>query len=106
MKFISLFLALFFSLLVTVPCSDTVSSYSNNSSASVEKDTENSQHSDFDACSIFCTCSCCGIVKVLDQKFAEITQIDSPEIYSKISDLQIFTLSKIPFGIWQPPKLS
>jgi len=105
-KFISLFLSLFFAILVTVPCNDEVSQFSGSSTTAVEKKSGDSQHSDFDACSVFCTCSCCGIVKVLDQKLAEISEVKIAAPSTKISDFQLFTLSKIPLGIWQPPKLS
>ncbi|WP_410495154.1 DUF6660 family protein [Chryseobacterium sp. SNU WT5] len=105
MKIVALVLSLFFAILITVSCNDGISPFSNVSSTSIKKSEVFSHPSDLDACSVFCPCACCGIVMVFEKINLQIK--DSTEINhnSKIVDFQLFTISKIPFGIWQPPKL-
>lgn len=93
-------------MLVTIPCNDGVSPFSNSSSSVLKKNADNSHPSDGDDCSVFCNCACCAVVMVFEKISLEIK--DNPEIHhtSKIPDFQIFILPKILSGIWQPPKLS
>ncbi|MEN2434705.1 DUF6660 family protein [Weeksellaceae bacterium A-14] len=103
MKVFTLLLAVFFTFLITVPCSDAGIHVS--SKAEIEQQSHAPQtHSDL--CSAFCTCTCCGVVmNIKDFHYPEL-HLSFPKISSKIVNKLSFVLCNFPSGIWQPPKIA
>lgn len=67
------------------------------------------QHSDDgmhkDLCSVFCTCNCCGTVMSVVQILPLIPEKIQIVHSTEIPEYKYFVPSKIPTGIWQPPKI-
>ena len=86
-----------------MPCADIKGAGNTTELIKSAQDQQNSQHSDADACSPFCTCSCCASVNFKMPHIA-VTKVafgspskDATFISSEIVDISL--------PIWQPPQL-
>lgn len=86
-----------------VPCVDN---HLNDSASTIElcQKTNDSDSSDIDLCSPFCTCSCCGtsISFELHVFFSAITVTPSVQKFY----FRTIYVTEIAIAIWQPPKIS
>ncbi|MDV3956682.1 hypothetical protein J2O08_16555 [Elizabethkingia anophelis] len=104
MKHLGLILAVFFTFLLTVSCSDA-SVYTGNTQTTVQKDSHSQDDHHSDLCSPFCTCSCCGM-HITATNFAVLSiSTVSPVYYDKIVSSPVMSAFDITYGIWQPPKI-
>lgn len=103
MKTLCILLSVFFTTLLALPCDDA---YSHGGDQGLDINLHLENNTDHgDMCSVFCTCSCCGVVTTEIQEYSHIIIKPVVRHTSKITDFQQLSLSRIPFGIWQPPKI-
>lgn len=80
------------------PCSDGVDSHKHNT-----HQTEQQGHShDSDACTPFCTCSCCSTVVVVKDLFYEVVNASLPQSV-EISFFNKLHPELVCQSVWHPP---
>jgi hypothetical protein len=103
MKFFAIILSFTIFYLVSIPCVDEII-HSNKSAIEHTSPQENPcNHSDHDACSPFCVCSCCGVVVVMS--FIYFDSIPYLILQAIINPIQKSLYSSFYQSFWQPPKL-
>ncbi len=88
-----------------MPCTDGVNAIDKVRQEIVKASHQQDSHSNTDACSPFCSCSCCA-ASVLHSPFskAQINKIEfQPENYPLYN---VSFSTEAHNSIWQPPKLS
>ncbi|RYE53031.1 MAG: hypothetical protein EOP48_15235 [Sphingobacteriales bacterium] len=101
-KFSAFILASLVLWLSVMPCDD-VAGFNNGAVSILATDHQDTQHANNDACSPFCTCSCCTGVNFKMQVTTDAQtpfdiSLENPtHISSKVIDMSL--------PIWQPPQL-
>ncbi len=98
--FIMAFLALALSF---VPCSDTAALNEVHDNTELSNSNQQHSHSEHDACSPFCHCSCCSSLSFIQKiNFLYPAQVVN-QIKIKHLPSQIF---EVTIPVWQPPQLA
>ncbi|MFI5218635.1 MAG: DUF6660 family protein [Bacteroidia bacterium] len=101
-QIIATFLAITMMVMFIIPCADACDSNSHQIESSFETPQEHHQEHK-DACSPFCSCSCCSI-QITVVHFPVLTFV-TPEIMKTFSVFKQPFFSSFSSSIWQPPKL-
>lgn len=112
MKFVKLFLTIYFVVLSFVPCSDVhaqSANFTNDNKSFTIANTNNSNHSKDhgDICSPLCSCNCCKItvasfkIEPLIPFQKKVTEYFSKKIHFQKNDFAYLVYDQI----WQPPKI-
>lgn len=106
MKFFTIFMAIYISLLTGVPCSDSHNDCHSSSKTEIAHSHNHSQdHKDY--CSPFCNCSCCGMALfAFAHKSIRFIEPNIQTISVKESNYKTNFVSNFFGSIWQPPKIS
>ncbi|MGQ0827939.1 MAG: DUF6660 family protein [Bacteroidota bacterium] len=106
MRYFSFILSIYFLWLSTVSCADETYEHDNCQSvacAHIAAGNDNGDDCADDACSPFCTCSCChGFTLISNFSNKIIVSIESPSLNTYSEN----HLQEISRSIWQPPKIS
>ncbi|MEO8768549.1 MAG: DUF6660 family protein [Ferruginibacter sp.] len=106
MKFFTFILAIMILALGAMPCMDepyAINQAKSNAQISVAHNTND--HNDSDACSPFCTCSCCSSAVT----FLTVGLLNQHAIFAPAKMYPSYlpsTIFEISLPIWQPPQLS
>ena len=102
MKIIALIMAFLVLALSVMPCADT-NAMGANAITKISKQSQPQEDNHTDACSPFCTCTCCAGIAFLSalKKPALVSAPNSP-VYSSIITPRLFSIA---LPVWQPPKL-
>lgn len=92
-----------FLVLSGMPCRDN-DELANNATATVNAQHHADQKGHRDACSPFCTCSCCSTLSI-SYPLAVLAAVPA-EISIHYSSLYIGSAINISLPVWQPPQLT
>ena len=101
--------AFIFSIIVLVqscmPCADRTNAMNGTGKQEMVKASQQQDdHSKTDACSPFCSCSCCSGTPI-PQVLEKLT-LATPEIINSYYPFYSFSITGISLAIWQPPQLA
>ncbi|MCF2444474.1 hypothetical protein L0657_10950 [Dyadobacter sp. CY345] len=106
MKIFKLILCFYILTLSCFPCGD-VRECNDGTEPEISATSEHKDHTHTtEACTPFCTCSCCSASTVFQYTAAAV---DTPKIIFaslKFPGYKTLDLSEISFSIWQPPKIA
>ncbi len=100
-----LFFSLFMLFLSCVPCNDKTDNCAKTNQQYISSNTQQQHHHNFEACSPFCTCSCCAI-SVVNSQILKSHPIKVNWHFEKYPQYSVAITSQTLSAIWQPPRLS
>lgn len=84
-----------------LPCNDSVQSVVENQ-ATISASHSHSESKD--ACSPFCTCSCCSVLSISEH--VAFFKAENVQFFSKqYPAFNYLSITDVDFSIWQPPQL-
>lgn len=103
MKWLSIILSIYFTILLCIPCHDNNQQLSDPTISHSTHDHTSQDYSD--NCSPLCACTCCGVV-ITQAPYInyEIRNTQKIILQEKIVPATIDTISQFLESIWQPPK--
>ncbi len=88
-----------------MPCTDGANAINGKAKQEVVKAShQQDSHSKTDACSPFCSCSCCSGTPI-PQVLGKLTLV-KPELIKNYSPFYLSSIKGISLAIWQPPQLA
>jgi hypothetical protein len=106
MKIFKLILSLYILTLSCFPCGD-VKECNDNEELKISAASDHKAHEHVtEACTPFCTCSCCAASTVFQYTAAAV---ETPKVIFaslKFPNYQVSSRPEISFSIWQPPKIA
>lgn len=108
-KYLAYFFSVYLFILACLPCSDSseCADYAQTSQVA-QADTHQDHSHETEACSPFCTCSCCG-VQVPQISFSNPLPQPKAPVQEETKAYSLYRPSACPdfYGnIWQPPKIA
>lgn len=101
----ALILSVIILMLSCMPCTDGFKAMSGKAKQEIAKTShQQDSHSKTDACSPFCSCSCCTSSPV-PQMMSELTLV-KPQLTKKDNPFYSSLIKGILLSIWQPPQLA
>lgn len=105
MKAFSFLMSIYLLTLCCIPCSDS-DECKDSVKQEISSATDHSEHEHSEeACTPFCTCSCCAISVYCQSLF--VMDLSNEVIpFAQVNDYQDYFIKEIAISIWQPPKIA
>ena len=103
MKLFAYILSVYVVILTIMPCID-MNEDTTNQKVELSTNRSDTQHSQSDHCSPFCTCTCCASPVVFQNTTIQFEYYSIVQEY--ISEYHSSYISSTHNSIWQPPKIS
>ncbi|WP_369434700.1 DUF6660 family protein [Mucilaginibacter yixingensis] len=105
MKWFTILIGLYMTILAILPCRDKDDFAITIHHTTVSKGQQTDQSSCREACSPFCICSCCSVTRSVPRTFTSVVVFEQ-SIAQGYSELRVEPLRDQVLPIWQPPQLS
>jgi hypothetical protein len=103
MKFITILLSVYMTILALMPCQDKDDEVSHSFNTTVSKNKACNDQAGQETCPPFCTCNCCSTARYIAAQ--PITTIVILELINDYPAYKIPVAQQQSLDIWQPPQI-
>ena len=104
MKSLAIILSFYLIILTAIPCIDRYYEVNSAHKTELSQENQDTNHSDSDNCSPFCTCNCCATAVVFPTQAVKLMCFPFQE--KQYFPISYIFISDPLASIWQPPKIA